>query len=183
MQGWKRLPQHMHQSKLCSRGQISSSEFILGCIDWGTECFWLEKEHERKEVEVETWLDAGSVKAKAKAQHEIEKKGKEEFIVGLWELVHEYQVKANRGLKGFSQYTTYIHLCVVEKKKSGAEFFVVQEVGEGRTWMFQRPSQMWLMLSLLERTQPCTLWDTQRVCVHITHQKRCWTFMEVMRWI
>lgn len=44
-------------------------------------------------------------------------------------------------------------ICVFSsERKSRAEIFVVQEMGEGLTWMFQQPSQMWLMLSL-----PCAL--------------------------
>lgn len=40
------------------------------------------------------------------------------------------------------QYMLYIRYVCRLVEKSRAEFLVVQEMGEGCTWMFQQPSQM-----------------------------------------
>lgn len=170
--------------KLCSRHQVSSAGFILGSIDRWSESLWLWKGAGEEQVQEETLFDAGAegMTWNGKRRHSGI------YGIELWVVAHEKQVKDNtvccRGMHFQPRWDEfrvishhiyiYIHTSVDSaERESRAEFLVVQEMGEGCTGMFQRPSQMWLMLSSLERTHSPAHSGIHSVCVcvcvDITH--------------
>lgn len=118
----------------CSRGQTSSSVCILGSKQWLKHCVTL-----RRASEEEASLHSRSGK---------ERKQYVDFNIGRCE--------QEALLPSCSVY--HPSVCGAEEESSRVLHLCRKEGGGGFTWMFQQTSQMWLMLSLLERTRLCTLW-------------------------
>lgn len=162
--------------KLCSRHQVSSAGFILGSIDRWSESLWLWKGAGEEQVQEETLFDAGAegMTWNGKRRHSGI------YGIELWVVAHEKQVKDNtvccRGMHFQPRWDEfrvishhiyiYTHICGQCREREQGRVLGCSGNG-GRVYrdVSAAKSDVINVVVAWENTQPCTLRDTQCVCV------------------